>query len=271
MRIGYFGRGLVYLTVAGFSLYAIWYGGQAKDADSALTQLERTTGGSVVLVLIFLGMVAYAVWRAVDAAFDLDAHGDGLKGWVVRAGILVSGLVHLAIASAAFSLLFTGRSEGDGSSIPQTVDSVMRWPGGRWIIGLAGLAVLGFGIAYGVKAWRQTYRRRLRANQVTRRYKRLLQFGVFSHAVIIAIIGCFFIAAAWQADPSEAGGTAEAFRWVSGQPYGQALVAAICVGLLGFALFCFVNAFYRIVPRCAGPDIETLARQIKDGARRAVA
>ncbi len=31
MRAGYAGRGLVYLAVAGFSLYAVWRGGQAQE------------------------------------------------------------------------------------------------------------------------------------------------------------------------------------------------------------------------------------------------
>ncbi len=38
------------------------------------------------------------------------------------------------------------------------------------------------------------------------------------------------------------------FDWLQSQPFGQGLVVAMCAGLLGFALFCFVNAAYRIIP-----------------------
>ncbi|WP_410218451.1 DUF1206 domain-containing protein, partial [Paracoccus sp. (in: a-proteobacteria)] len=69
MRAGYSGRGLVYLSVAGISLYSIWRGGQAQDTSSALGWLENTWGGGVALFLILLGMLAYAFWRVLDAVY----------------------------------------------------------------------------------------------------------------------------------------------------------------------------------------------------------
>ncbi|MCG6112733.1 MAG: DUF1206 domain-containing protein, partial [Paracoccus sp.] len=35
MRVGYAGKGLVYLAVAGVSLRSIWRGGEAQDTSSA--------------------------------------------------------------------------------------------------------------------------------------------------------------------------------------------------------------------------------------------
>src|SRR5262249_20870031 len=63
MRVGYAGRGLVYLTVGGFSLYAIWRGEQPQGTASTLSQLETTGWGSMILLLIFLGTLAFAVWN----------------------------------------------------------------------------------------------------------------------------------------------------------------------------------------------------------------
>jgi hypothetical protein len=48
------------------------------------------------------------------------------------------------------------------------------------------------------------------------------------------------------------------------------LVAALCLGLLAFSLFCAVNARWRIVPRVAGDKTETLARAVKQVAARAL-
>jgi Domain of Unknown Function (DUF1206) len=274
MRVGYAGRGLVYLVVAGFSLYALWYGGQAQGTGSALAQLEATAWGGVVLVVIAIGLVAYTVWRAVDALYDLEAKGSGGKGLAARAGMAISGLVYLGLAFAALSLVVSegaGGGSGGGSSIPRAVDTVMGWPAGRWLVAAAGLAVIGAGIGYGVEAWKGSYRKSLRANRFTTRWNWMLRFGVLAHAVVIAVIGFLLLLAAWRANPSEAGGTEEAFEWLHAQAYGQVLVTAVCVGLLGFALFCFVNAAYRIVPRVAGDDVETLARRLADGARRVAA
>ena len=61
----------------------------------------------------------------------------------------------------------------------------------------------------------------------------------------------------------------DAFAWLTRQPYGWLIVAAICVGLLGYALFCFVNAAYRFVPKVIGGDIATLAARAKAKLRLA--
>ena len=80
--------------------------------------------------------------------------------------------------------------------------------------------------------------------------------------MVVGVVGLLFGFAAWQANPQQAGGTGEAFSWLSGQVYGQILVTGVCLGLLGFALFCFVNAAYRIVPKVSGPDVQTLAAKL---------
>ncbi|WP_424931799.1 DUF1206 domain-containing protein [Amaricoccus macauensis] len=273
MRAGYAGRGVVYLVVAGFSLFALWHGGQAKGTSSALAQLERSTWGGLVLFLIFVGMVAYAIWRSLDATYDLEEYGTDGKGMVARAGMIVTGINHLALGIAAFLLLFTsGSGEGGGgsSSIVKAVDTVMGWPAGRWLVGIAGLATLGAGIYYGIKAVKEKYREHLRANSFTTRWNWVLKAGVLAQGVIVTIIGCFIVYAAWTANPDEAGGVGEAFSWLNGQIYGQVLVAIVCVGLLGFAIFCFVNAAYRVVPKVAGDDVMTLARRAKQKAERKV-
>lgn len=274
MRAGYAGRGIVYLVVAGFSLYAIWYGGQAQGTSSALAQLEGTTWGGFVLFLIFLGMFAYAVWRYVDSFYDLEEHGTDGKGVVARGGMVVTGTTHLGIGIAAFLLLFTsggsGGGSGGGSNITKAVDAVMGLPGGRWLVALAGLATIGAGLYYAIKAWKEKYREDLQANRFTMNWNWVLKAGVLAHAVIMGVIGFLLVYAAWTANPDQAGGVGEAFSWLNGQIYGQVLVVIVCVGLLGFAVFCFVNAAYRVVPKVAGDDIETLAKRMTGKAKRAV-
>jgi hypothetical protein len=273
MRLGYAGRGLVYVVVAGYSLYAIWRGGQAQGTQSALADLENTTGGGIVLFLIFIGMLAYAAWRVIDAIWDLDDHGSDAKGMTARVAVAVTGLIHLSIAGAAFSLLFAGGGSGggsDGSTLRSTLSALMEWPGGRFVVAALGLAVLAAAAAYAVKGWKQTYRRHLVANHFTTHWNGALRAGLFAHAAVIGIVGGLILYAAWQANPGAAGGMQDAFSWLTGQPYGRILVAVICAGLVGFALFCFVNAAFRVVPKVAGGSVETLAARLQASARAAM-
>ena len=291
MRAGFAGRGLVYLAVASISLYAIWQGGRAQGTSSVLKHLEDSVIGDIVLALIALGMLAFAVWCAVEAYYDLDDRGSDAKGSAARIGMIFSGVVALGIAAAALFLLLAdigvsggtagaggaglsaaeiaGGSGAGGSNIDRAVATVMGWPAGRWIVGLVGLAIVASGIFQFVIAWKETYRRYLAANRFTRRWDWALKAGVMARGVIIGAVGVLFVLAAWRADPYEAGGVDKAFAWLARQPYGWLVVAAICVGLLGYALFCFVNAAYRFVPKVVGGDIEDLAAWAKAKLRLA--
>lgn len=273
MRMGYAGRGLTYLVVAGFSLLAVSRGGRAEGTSTALSRLEGSTLGGLMLVLIFLGLLAYALWRALAALLDLDAHGSDAKGIAARLGMAASGAVHLGLGIAALTLLVsTGEGEGGGggdSRLREAVGMVMAWPGGRWIVGLAGLVVIGAGAVYVGQGWTMSYERYLASSAFTTRWRTALRVGVAAHGVALAIVGLLSVLAAWRADPAEAGGLDGAFDWLSGQPYGRALVALLCLGLLAFAGFCLVNARCRVVPRVAGdatPVLAEAARRLVPGA-----
>ncbi|WP_099823212.1 DUF1206 domain-containing protein [Oceaniglobus indicus] len=258
MRAGYLGRALVYLAVAGISLWAIATGGQASGTSDALSRLEDI-GGIPALVAIALGMLSYAIWRLVDALYDLEDYGSDGEGIIARLGMLVTGIIHLAIGFIAAGLIFNTGS-GGGSSISKVVSNIMDLPGGRWIVGVIGLIIVASGIYYIHKGWTRSYRKHLRANTVTRNAAPVLTAGVIAQGVIVGGIGGLFVLAAVRRSPGEAGGMGKMFNWAYSTPFGATVVIAICIGLLGFALFCVVNAIWRIVPKADdSEELQTLS------------
>jgi hypothetical protein len=91
----------------------------------------------------------------------------------------------------------------------------------------------------------------------------LLKLGLIAHGIVVVLVGVFFIWAAWTADPSRAGGMRDALLIVRKADASQTLFAVVGVGLLGFAAYCFVEAVFRIIPRCVPPDLETLATRAR--------
>jgi hypothetical protein len=180
---------------------------------------------------------------------------------VARSWMVVTALLHLSIGVTAFSLLLTG-SDGGGSSLARWLSAVMSLPGGRLIIGLFGIAVVTVGLYFFDKGWNQRYRKYLRANHFTRHWNWLLKAGLIAKGAVVAVVGILLLQAAWRADPGQAGGVEKAFSWLTHQPYGWFLVVTICVGLLCFAFYCFVNAAHRTVPKVDG-DIGTLAARLR--------
>lgn len=269
MRAGYVGRGLTYLAVAGFSLWAIWHGGDAQGTSEALAQLETKIGGGIALFVIAVGLLAYAVWRLLAAALDLDAHGTSARGVLARLGAAIGGAIHLGLAAGAAGLLLKTAQSGDGAAIEIWVERVMAWPGGRWLIGAVGLGIIGAGMKFLVEAWTESYERVLASVPFTWHWRIAMRGGIAAHGLTVGTIGILFLLAAWYANPYRAGGLADAFDWLAKGTYGRTLVAALCLGLAGFAGFCFINARWRIVPRVAGDSTESLALAVRRLAAKA--
>ncbi|MEM7490051.1 MAG: DUF1206 domain-containing protein [Pseudomonadota bacterium] len=265
MRAGYAGRGVTYLAVAGISLWALWQGGQAQGTSSALDSLSDSGWGVAVLWLIAIGLFAYAVWRGIDAAEDLEDYGTDTKGLIARAGMIVTGLIHGALGAVALSLAL-GRGGGSGGGeggVSSVTGRILDWPGGQWIVGFAAICTIGSGIYYVIKGAKAKYREKLMASHFTRNWDWALKAGVIAQGIVILIIGVFLGAAAMAGSEGAAGGVGKAFDWVAGLPGGSILIVLLCLGLLGFAFFCFVNAAYRIVPRVSGGELSSLKDKLK--------
>ncbi|WP_241963037.1 DUF1206 domain-containing protein [Thalassorhabdomicrobium marinisediminis] len=263
MRTGYAGRGLVYLVVAGLSLWSLFQGGQAQGTKEAFQSMSDSAWGTFIIGAIVAGMVAYAIWRLIDCIWDLEAYGTSGKGIIARAGMLVTGLTHLGIGVLAATAMGALSSSSSGSSGKSILTRILEWPGGQWIVGIAGVLTVCAAIYYLFKAYAQTYRDTLAANHFTTHWNWLLRLGVAAQGFIVGFIGVLLVYAALQSDASEVGGLGTLFDWLNSQAFGKILVVALCLGLLAFALFCFVNAFYRVVPKAAGDDVETVSARLR--------
>ncbi|MCB2053292.1 MAG: DUF1206 domain-containing protein [Geminicoccaceae bacterium] len=252
-RFGYAARGVVYVIVGGLAtLAAFGSGGSTTDSRGALRTLLGQPFGEVLLGIVAAGLLAYALWRAIQATLDVDDHGTDAKGLAVRAGLAVSAVTHVALAVFAASLIFTlahsggGAQSGGGGGGGDWTATVMRQPFGRWAVGFAGLCVIGAGIAMIVKGIRKGYEKRF---AVDWGHAPVLgpvcRFGLIARGGVFLITGSFFITAAWQADPDEAQGLAGAMRVVQDQPFGWALFSLLALGLLAFGLYSMIEAYYR--------------------------
>jgi hypothetical protein len=218
----------------------------------------------VLLALIALGLLAYALWCFINAGFDLDDKGNDAKGWTARAARIISGAVH-AVFAVSVSALALGRASPSGGDdrTEHWTAVLMQQPLGRWLVALAGGIAIAIGVQHFVKALREKYREDIRYTHAAQRLDPLLKLGLIAHGIVVVLVGAFFIWAAWTADPSRAGGMRDALLIVRKADASQTLFAFVGVGLLGFAAYCFVEAAFRIIPRCVPPDLETLATRAR--------
>jgi hypothetical protein len=203
--------------------------------------------GKVLLGAIAVGLAFYALWRLAQGALDLDDHGTSAKGLVIRGTLLISAGVHVALAFFALSLAI-GRpaAAGQGDASRDWTAWLLAQPFGRWLVGAVGAAVIVAGLAHFAKAWRESYRRHLRADADTMRIIAVVaRIGLAARGVVFCLVGGFFILAAWHADPSESGGLGKALLTLQRQPYGPWLLALAAAGLFAFGTYSVIEGLYR--------------------------
>lgn len=259
MRGGYGARGVIYTIIGGLSIYAALTSAQVGGTQDSLGRLRSAPLGQIMLAVIAAGLFAYLIWRVVDAALDLEDHGTDAKGLLGRAGQVVTGVFHGAIGVSVAGLAFGFGGGGDGAQ------GWTRWllsqPLGRVWVAAAALILGGAGIYYIHKGWTGHYKSHLRCTALTERIDPALTFGLAAHGVLIMLIGLSLGAAALDGDPQRAGGLGQALDLLRGMVWGRVALGAAGVGLLGYALYNFIEAGYRVVPRFSGPDVRTLAQK----------
>ncbi len=253
-RIGLVALGFVYVVLGILAIrYAIGAGGQLADARGALREIAQQPFGQTLLVLTGLGLIAYAVYRVVGAIKDIDHHGTDGKGMAARTGFAISGIVYgaLGVVALGIPIVSVGGNggSGGGGSKQQAAQSILSQPAGQWILGIIGVLVIGYGILQAYKAVKRSFFSKLKTHEMSRKtlgaVDKIGLIGLLAKAIVVALIGWFFVQAAVQHQSSEAGGLAKALATVASQSYGNILLGLLAIGLFLYGVFAFVMAKYR--------------------------
>lgn len=246
-RLGFAARGLVYVLVGWFALDAARSGGTPGDNREALETLAGSDIGRLLLGLVALGLVGYALWRLTEAAFDPEGLGRDAKGVAKRAGFALSGIVHLGLALFAARLALAERAGQSGdTNAEQSSAMLMAQPGGVWLVGLVGVALLAGAAGNFLEAWRAEFARHMGGGEPAPGSVKLAgRIGYAARGVVFSLIGWLFIRAARAADPEQAGGTGEALRELQTSDSGPLLLGLVALGLLLFGVFSLIEARYR--------------------------
>jgi hypothetical protein len=204
--LGWAAKGVVYLTLA-YLVLQMAFGSASQDASTtgALQFLASKTPGKVALVVLGLGLLAYAVGRILEVT-TLAGPGIETKD-KVEAGVLA--FLYTALAITAFGVVGIGGGGGGGGGKEQQGSAfLLGLPGGRWLVGLLGLAVIGFGGYQAYKGVKQKFLPTLRTGQMPQGLRdatgKIGTAAYVTKGAILALLGYFFISSAVKYDPQEA-------------------------------------------------------------------
>lgn len=256
-RVGLVAKGVSYGLVGVLAIaVALGQGGKATSRNGALATIADESWGKLVLVLLALGFAAYAIWRFVQAFAEREdedeseAKGEAKK-WGKRAGYIGRGLIYAGLTYTTLRLLTgSGADKSQNQEARQTTAAVFDWPAGRWLVGLAGLAVLGAGLWNLYRGLSTKFEDKWRGGMSDTERTWGSRAGVVGHiarGVVFGLIGIFITKAAVEYDAQDAIGFDGALQKLANAAYGPWLLGITAAGLVAYGIYCLVDARYRDV------------------------
>lgn len=248
-RVGFVARGIIYAIIGWLAIQVATHTTQRTPTNQkgALETIDKQPLGHWLLIVVAAGLGAYAIWRFVQAYVGHGPEGGGDESAFGRIAAAGSGCAYLAMCALAVSIL-VGSSSGS-SSPHRSAAGVLGWPGGQWIVGIAGAIFLGVAAYQGYKGVSRKFLEDDKTEQMGPLVKRWITVsGVVGHLarmVAFGLIGVFVIKAAVDYAPKKAVGLDGALAKLAHQTYGTFLLAVVAAGLIAFGLFSIAEARYR--------------------------
>lgn len=249
-RLGYAARGLVYLLLGWIALSS----GKALSTGEAVQAVDDLPGGAPLLIAVALGLFGYGLYKVYSAILDLDNKGGDAKGWVVRGARTLGGLGYWFLAFIAARQLIggedgaaeVGQASGSGGAQQEAASQAAEAAGGDLLLVVVGLAVLAVAAAQFVIAYKAKFMGEMPGAPPL--VKPAGQIGYAARAIIVAIVGYFFVQAGLDGERVRSSGDALALI----RNEHLTLFKLIAGGLVLFGLVSLVMARYR---RIADDDV----------------
>jgi hypothetical protein len=256
-RIGLIAYGVVHLLIAWLALQLAWFGGKGKTADQsgAMSTLADSPVGKPLLWVIALGFVALAAWQAAEVlrwrghwSASGSTSGKARAKALQNSGkALIKTVVYVVLAVLAVRFA-VGSGRSSSQQQENTTAGVFGWPAGRWLVGAAGLVLIGVGIYHVYKGVTKRFLKEIDTSEASASARRLVarlgQVGFPGKGVALAGVGALLLWAAITFDPSKARGLDGAMHAILDLPFGQILLTLVALGIAAFGAYLFVRARY---------------------------
>lgn len=247
-RFGIGTKGFVYTLIGVLTLMAaIGSGGSKSGSDDALQFLKNNTGGTILLGITAVGLVAYVFWRLYQAIQDPENKGKDFKGIANRIGYFSSAVLYGILAFSAFEMLI-GSGGGSGGGQESYIATALNKPYGQIIVLLIASIFLGKAIYQMVRAFTNSYQKKVKAQDLGPKAQKVVltfgKIGYTSRGIVIGVIAFLTYKAAISYSSEEAGGTKDAFSFLQDE-FGTLALSVVAIGFTMYGIFLMVKARYR--------------------------
>ena len=248
-RVGLVAYGVVHLLLGWLALQIAWglSGRESADTSGAMKTLADQPFGQVLLWLVAVGLAALALWQASAVIWGYR----NLEGAKRVRKQITSGAKAVVFAALGYSAGAAALGAGSSSaqSQQQATSGVLGWPGGRVIVIVAGLVIIGVGVAAIVKGVQKSFAEEIDTSPLSPTLRtavaRLGQMGYIAKGLALGVVGGLLSYATLTFDPQKAQGLDGAMQTILAQPFGRFLLTAVALGFAAFGLFAILQSRYR--------------------------
>ena len=250
-RLGLAARGVLFIVIGILALRVAFghYEDQASQSG-ALQQIASQPGGQILVWIVAIGLIGYSLWRLLSAALGpvADPVATDAKQ---RVKALAEGIGYGAVAIIAVKVATGTASSSSGGGGQKQTATVLSWPGGQFLVGLAALVIIGIGLFFVYDGWTADFTKELKLGGMSPTARKAVialgRFGRFAQGVVFGVIGVLVMIAAVQYDPDKAKGVDGALKTLAGEPYGRWVLGAIALGFLAYGVYGLAEAKLRRV------------------------
>jgi len=238
-RVGYAVSGVLHLLIGWIGVQVAWSAsGKSADQSGALQTLAGSTLGRLTLWVAVLGFLALGLWQLANA-LAVRTGGESSQ-WAAMAKGIAKALVYLVLAWTSFSFAKGQPSSSKAQSADFTA-TMLQQTGGRLLVSVIGLVVIGVGVYHVVKGWTKRFLHDLSESPGTLA-TRAGVFGYIAKGIALAVVGVLFVTAAVQNSSSKATGLDGALRSLRQQAAGTWLLTAVALGIAAYGVYSFARA-----------------------------
>ena len=254
VRFGHAAKGLLYGAISYVAMRAVIYDYEsAGGSKTVMAMLDDRAVGSVLLLLLCVGLVGYSFWRLVQVLVDPEHidHPLTLQRVAQRCGYVCSGLTYLGISYSAGRLAI-GLTVDFDDTVEEIAETLFEVPIGPSALLASGLVVIGIGLVYIYGAYSGSFISDFQPelySAVKRSTVFMGKLGYTARGASFALIGSYLVKAAYLTDDEAAGGLGQVLDRLDDERFGKVWLTAIALGFLAYAVYMLMAALYRKFPR----------------------
>jgi hypothetical protein len=251
-RFGFYTKGFLFIVIGILAVLVATgqQGGELADPSGALETIARARFGKWLLIIFIVGAIGHGVWNLLRGTADVDNAGGGWQGIGKRIIAAGTGIFYLGLAYTAWSIIIAERIIDRNGELPRTLAAILlALPLGASLMFLIGFGIVVAGVHECYSGVTGKYKENFRLFAAENTDRRIITvLGVLSftaRALLLALVGYFFMSAAISHNPNDAAGLDGALAALAQTYYGKTLLFVTATGLICHGVLSLYEARYR--------------------------